>query len=145
MLTKKQINLIVDEIKSRQNIDGIIISGSYVNGVPNDESDLDIRMVTNDGSNLDDRNSTRFKTRIEAFYNTPEKVRRYFNEAIKTGDETIINIWVSGKIFYDPNGIVSQLQKEAKAISKKGSSTGEWKTRPEYSSKMSKRKTSHQA
>lgn len=137
MLTRDQINEIVNEVSEKPFVSGILLTGSYVYGKPNEKSDLDIRIITNDGSNIDDRNSEKFEVRIEAFYNSSEQIRKYFQDAIETGDEPSVHFWANGKIVYDPEGIVLELQNEAKEIWEKGPKTGTWKTRPEYLAKQS--------
>lgn len=135
MLTKIQIDEIVKEISEKSFVCGVLLTGSYVYGHPNDESDLDIRMVTSDGSNTDNRNWEKFGVRIEAFYNSPEQIREYFQDAIITGDEPAVHFWAKGEIKYDPTGIVKSLQNEAKNIWEKGPKSGKWKTRSEYLAK----------
>ena len=139
MLSQPQIDSIIEEIKQVKGVQGILLTGSYIYGKPTDESDLDIRMVTTDFSK-DDRNCIRFSTRIEAFYNTPNEVRNYFHIAWETGDEPVINFWRRGKIVYDPNGVVTLLQKEAEKLWNQGPKKREWKTRDEYRDKMKNRK-----
>ena len=138
MLTESQISSIIEEVKAMENIQGILLTGSYVYGKPTNESDLDIRIITVNFSK-DDRNCMKFNTRIEAFYNTPEEVRKYFKQAWKTGDEPVVNFWKRGNIVYDPNGIVLQLQKEAIDLWGKGPKSGKWKTRKKYIDKMANR------
>ena len=142
MLSQQQIDEIVQEIQGMPQVQGILITGSYVYGIPTKESDLDIRIITSDGSNMDDRNCQRFNTRIEAFYNTPERIREYFKGASETGDEVIIHLWTKGKIVYDPNGIMAILQQEAVEIWDQGPKKGKWITRPEYKEKMTRQKLS---
>ena len=135
MLSEDQINEILKEVSEKPFVSGILLTGSYVYGNPNEESDLDIRIITNDGSNIDDRNSEKFGVRIEAFYNSPEQIRNYFQDAIESGDEPSVHFWANGKITYDPEGIVLELQNEAKRIWEKGPKNGKWKTRAEYLAK----------
>lgn len=137
MLTQSQIDEIVSEVSKKPFVNGILLTGSYIYGKPTDESDLDMRIVTNDGSNIDDRNWEKFGTRIEAFYNSSEQIRKYFQDAVETADEPSVHFWANGKIVYDPEGIVQELQDEAKEIWKNGPKTGVWITRPEYLEKHS--------
>jgi predicted nucleotidyltransferase len=139
MLSQQQIDIIIQELVAKPNVQGVLLTGSYVYGHPTEESDLDVRIITSDGSDLDDRKWMKFGTRIEAFYNSPERVREYFSYAIDSGDEAVINFWRKGKIVYDPNGVVSELIKEAAEIWEKGPKNGGWKTRQSYKEKMDKR------
>lgn len=130
MLTQKQINIICEEIKKDKRVQSIMLTGSYVYGKPNDNSDLDIRMITSDGSSWAEWDSWKFGVRIEAFYNTPDIVRNYFEAARKKIDSpSVIHFWANGKIVYDPNGIAAQLQDEAKKLWKLGPYEGKWEKR----------------
>ena len=51
MLTKQQIQQICEEMQKDTQVQGILLTGSYVYGTPHEHSDLDIRAVTNDGAN----------------------------------------------------------------------------------------------
>lgn len=136
MLTPQQIDLIVKEIIDGGNCQGVLLAGSYAYGKPTAKSDLDLRVITKDGSNFVD-DSIKYDTQMEILCNSPERVREYFEEGRQTGDEPAVNFWSKGKIIYDPNGAVSRLQREAQEIREKGPYQGTWKTRPEYLKKMS--------
>ncbi|MBP9762327.1 nucleotidyltransferase domain-containing protein [Patescibacteria group bacterium] len=132
MLSQEQIQEIIDEIKRDRRIDGILITGSYIYGTPHDQSDLDVRCITNDGSDWGELDRLRFGTRIEVFFNPPDKVRLYMQESKKGGHGDCIHFWANGKIVYDPNGIVRLLQKEAQDLWREGPEPGRsWEWRKE--------------
>ncbi|MEI7741475.1 MAG: nucleotidyltransferase domain-containing protein [bacterium] len=126
MLTSEQIDQICAEYPSRGHIDGILLCGSYVYGEPTEESDLDIRVVSNDGSSLDGRDTWRFGTRIELFINPPERLREYFEECMATAKPHAVHFWAHGRIVFDRNGVAAALQKEAREIWERGPRTGTW-------------------
>lgn len=64
VLTSIQIENICAEIKEDRRIKGILLTGSYIYGTPNDTSDLDVRCVTSDGSDWADMERMRFGVRI---------------------------------------------------------------------------------
>ena len=131
VLTANQVEDILEEIKEDQRIQGILLTGSYVYGQPNDKSDLDVRCVTNDGSNWTEWKRMRFGVVIETFFNPPDRVREFMRSGWEEGDSSCIHFWANGKIIFDPNGIMKELQEEARQLWKKGSNTGvAWK---EYS------------
>lgn len=132
MLSENQIQTIIDEIKTDPRIDGILITGSYIYGTPHDESDLDVRCITNDGSDWGEMDRIRFNTRIEVFFNPPDKVRKYMEESKNDGHGDCIHFWANGKIVYDPTGRTRQLQKEAQQLWLEGPEPGKsWKWRKE--------------
>ena len=48
--TKVQLNNLVNEINKTVNVNSIYLFGSYVYRIPNEDSDLDICIITNDKS-----------------------------------------------------------------------------------------------
>lgn len=120
MLSQEQIFEIIEEIKKDSRIVGILICGSYIYGTPNDESDLDLRCITNDGSNWAEFERIRFGIKIEVFFNPPNVVREHMIVSKNEGHGDCIHFWANGKIVYDSRGIVKQLQDEAKQLWKDG-------------------------
>lgn len=132
MLSQEQIQHIIDEIKLDPRIDGILITGSYIYGTPHDQSDLDVRCITNDGSDWGELDRMRFGTRIEVFFNPPDKVRWYMQESKRGGHGDCIHFWANGKIVHDPNGTVRKLQEEAQKLWQEGPELGRsWEWRKE--------------
>ena len=127
MLTTKQIKHIIQSIKQDKRIQGVLLAGSYVYGTPIEESDLDLRMITNDNSNWVMRNEEMFGTLIEAFYNSPAMIRYYFEQDRQTGIGSSLHFWANGKIMYDPKGAADSLQKEAQTLWELGPYRGQWK------------------
>ena len=132
MLTQEHIFQIIEELKQDERVQGILLAGSYVYGTPQEDSDFDVRMVTSDGSNWTDQDTRKFGTRIHAYFNPPEVVRQYFAIKRNVGDPPTIHLWSYGEIVYDPNGIVAQLQQEARRIWKEGCEQGIWIPREKY-------------
>jgi predicted nucleotidyltransferase len=126
MLTAEQIDIICTEFANKNNIDGVLICGSYVYGEPKDESDLDIRVVSNDGSSLDGRDTWQFGTRIELFINPAERIREYFKECVATGKPHAVHFWAHGKIVFDRVGVLASLQHEAQELWRRGPNNGVW-------------------
>lgn len=122
MLTKEQIETIIEEIKRDRRINGILITGSYVYGTPNEESDLDVFCMTNDGSDwaLLDVKNMRFGVEINICFNPQEKVRWYMQKSKNEGHGDCIHFWANGRIVYDQQGILKQLQVEARKLWQKG-------------------------
>lgn len=121
MLTQEQIKLICSMFAANKNTDGVLICGSYASyGQPTDESDLDLRIVTNDGSGFNGHGLRLFDTDIELFANPPERLRLYFEECVATGKPHAVHFWAHGTIVLDRSGVLAQLQQEARALWQRG-------------------------
>ncbi len=132
MLSAEEILGIVDELKSDSRIRGILVTGSYVYGMPNEQSDLDVRCVTSDPLQVGEKERIRFRTKVEVYIDTLEKVRFYMKQSLEEGHGACIHFWTYGKIVYDPENIAGQLKKEARELWCKGRVGGEpWKIRAE--------------
>ena len=133
MLTEQQIQQICEEIQQDAQVQGILLTSSYVYGTPHQDSDLDLHIVTNDGTNWRrDKQSRPFGTQADFHYGPPEAVRDAFAKSRQTGDPPIVFGWAYGVIVYDPTGIVAQLQQEAREIWQAGPYTGDWIPREKY-------------
>src|SRR5258708_35835768 len=116
MLTEQQIQQVCEEIQQDARVQGILLTGSYVYGTPHQDSDLDLHIVTNDGTNSRDRQSRPFGTQADFHYGPPEAVRDAFEMCRKTGDPPIVFGWAYRVMVYAPTGIAAQLQPEAGEI-----------------------------
>ena len=126
MLTTDQIDFICNAFAANQNTAGILLCGSYVYGKPTETSDLDIRIVTNDGSEFDGRGLRMFDTAIELRAKPPDRIRRHFVICLATANPCAIHYWAHGKIILDRTGVLSELQKEAQELWKRGPDNGVW-------------------
>lgn len=127
MLTQRHIQLICDDLSRSQNTVGILLCGSYAYGEPTEGSDLDIRVITNDGSNLDGRGLRLFGTPIELLVNSPERVRANFQECVITSIPYTVHFWAHGTVLLDRIGIVAELQREARELWARGPQVGIWR------------------
>jgi len=126
MLTQEQINQIIQEAIDDPRVQTVLLAGSYAYGKPTDKSDLDVRCLTNDGSDWAEFERIRFDTTIEIFFNPPDKIRGYFEEDRNSKVAMCISAWDQGILLYDPEGTGLQLKKEAREILKKGPHKGKW-------------------
>lgn len=141
MLTNQQIEEIVNELKRDPRVQGILLTGSYIYGKPNAESDLDVRCITNDSSDWAEFKRMRFGVPVEVFLNTPHKVRSYMQQSKEQGHGDCIHFWAFGKKVYDPFGVVDLLIEEAKLLWKKGPAEGKkwiwrWEKHQKYIDKF---------
>lgn len=130
ILSASQIGEVLTELSGDERIQGILLTGSYVYGAPNENSDLDIRCITCDGSDWAEFERMRFGVRVEVFFNPPEKVREFMELSRKAGHGDCIHFWANGSIKFDPSGQVELLQKEARTLWQGGPpSGGQWELR----------------
>ncbi|MDP3965027.1 MAG: nucleotidyltransferase domain-containing protein [bacterium] len=132
MLTNKQIEQIVDEIKKDGRIQAILLCGSYVYGHPTEESDLDVRAVTMGSNNWQEWDRIRFGHKVELFCNPAEVILGYFEMGRRDSKPDALHFWTHGKIVYDPNGIAKQLQQEAGRLLNLGPYSGSWDKSEKY-------------
>lgn len=127
MLSHDQIEGICNAFATNTNTDGILLCGSYAYGIPTDSSDLDLRIVTNDGSEFDGRGLRMFDTMIELRVKPPERIREHFRICLATNNPCAIHYWAYGQIILDRSGVLAELQREAQELWKQGPTTGVWK------------------
>lgn len=121
ILTQSQITEIIEELKLHTKVKGILLTGSYAYGQPNDESDIEIVCITNDGSDFVEFDRKFFGVEAELFFNTSDKIRNtYWANAIKEGHGDCVHFWANGKIMHDLDGTVKALQQEARELWLKG-------------------------
>jgi len=83
MITQKQINEITKRIVKKFKPQKIILFGSYANGTPTEESDLDLLVIkdSNSPSHLQNRKIRRFlsdlRIPIDVIVKTPEEYSTY--------------------------------------------------------------------
>lgn len=131
MLSQEQINTILQEIADDPRVQTVLLAGSYAYGKPNEQSDLDVRCISNNDSNWPE-NKVQFGTEIEIFYNTQEQIIRYFEEDQNSNDADCISAWDQGILFYDENGVGLELKNMASKIFKKGPYQGDWIKSPKH-------------
>jgi predicted nucleotidyltransferase len=93
---------------------GVLLTGSRVHGQPMPNSDLDMHVLI-DQLRRQRRNLVVDGLEIEMFLNPPEQIRRSFAERINDA-----HMFAFGQAAYDPQGIVAQLQAEARTLWKAG-------------------------
>lgn len=95
MITQEQINEIADRIVEKFKPQKIILFGSYANGTPTDESDLDLMIIKD--SDLASRQQNRTVRKILADLRVPVDV------IVKTPDEFQTYKDIIGTIIYPAN------------------------------------------
>ncbi len=131
ILNSDQLEGVMDTLRANPKVCGILLTGSYAYGTPNEASDIDIVCITNDGSDFAEFERMFNGVPANIFYNTPENARhKYMQTAIDEGHGDSVHFWANGKIVFDPTGIVKSLQEEARRIWTEGLPDGrswEWR------------------
>ncbi len=95
MITQEQINEIADRIVEKFKPQKIILFGSYANGTPTDESDLDLMIIKD--SDLASRQQNRKVRKILSDLRVPVDI------IVKTSDEFQTYKDIIGTIIYPAN------------------------------------------
>ncbi|MCK5803263.1 MAG: nucleotidyltransferase domain-containing protein [Lentisphaeria bacterium] len=102
MVSMKEIEDVGRQIGDRFNPERIILFGSYVDGEPTDDSDVDLLVVMpTDGSSVDQSVEIRLSVHplfpMDLLVRTPKKVR----ERLDMGDPFIRRIMEEGRCLYE--------------------------------------------
>lgn len=90
---------------------GAILCGSYASGNYNSYSDIDVCLVLKDEADYEERGNTDSNSYlIEYFMNPKWKFKEYMNKQYSIGNMPLINMFAYGKIIYDLDGSVKELQ-----------------------------------
>jgi hypothetical protein len=90
---------------------GVLATGSRIHGTPGPTSDLDVHVVI-DQPRRQRRNIVLAGVEIEMFINPTFRVPIYFRD----GHAGTIHMFAFGRAIYDPQGVVAQLQDQARAL-----------------------------
>ncbi len=90
---------------------GAILCGSYANDTYNEFSDIDVILVLKDELNYTEKGINSIQSFMIEYYKLPVKIiKRYFKENYDNKKLTMINMLAYGKIIYDLDGKVKELQ-----------------------------------
>ena len=94
---------------------GVLATGSIVRGNPSGSSDLDLCVLHRPHRR---QRVQRFFNGVPAefFINPPEQVRRAFAANVAGGTPTDLHMFATGVAIYDPEGVLRELQQEARAL-----------------------------
>lgn len=89
---------------------GAILTGSYATGNQNENSDIDIYIITKDETNWRERGNRNIDGfLIEYFINPKRKILSYMEKELQDYHMSTTMIFVNGQILYDKDGSVQEL------------------------------------
>jgi len=100
--------------KTRREVTGALVCGSYITGNPDSHSDIDVHILL--------RETIRWRERgnriidgylIEYFVNPPKQIRAYFSGDYRSNRAMTATQFVTGRILFDKAGAVRRLKREA--------------------------------
>lgn len=111
----KKLETFLQGFEHKEDVVGVLVCGSYVTGHPNKHSDLDVHLILNKKCKYRERgNRIVDGLLIEYFANTKRQILAYFADNYKQIRPMSQTQFVTGEIFFDKNGEVEALKKEAK-------------------------------
>lgn len=115
-LQKREIALdkFVSKWKSKKNVIGIIVCGSYVTGNPTEHSDIDIRIILDNNIKWRERwNEIIDGYLIEYFANPYNRELKYFQEDYDAKRKVDVHMYLTGKVLFDKTWDIDKLKKQA--------------------------------
>lgn len=107
-------DIYVEQIRDHPDVIGILVSGSFVDGKIDANSDIDIYILLDPSCDYRERGNTWINgVEIEYFMNPPQQIRAYFrNEKVPH----TAHMLAYGKVLYRKSDLLDQLIVEAKQI-----------------------------
>src|SRR3989344_6243554 len=103
----------VDKYKTKKEVIGIFLTGSFVHSKPDKNSDLDVYVLTKDGKFRERGNTWIDGVEIEYFINPVKQVNYYFQEENNKGHPATAHMFVNSKILYEEGNQLRSLIKKA--------------------------------
>ena len=112
---KQALNEFIKPYMNDEEVEAILLVGSYAVGNQNEYSDIDVYVILNDEAEYRERGNKLVNGYlIEYFINPINKVREYLSEDKRGHGGAMANMLLHGQVLLDKNGIVEILKEEAK-------------------------------
>lgn len=99
------------EYENNDDVIGALLCGSYATGNNNDNSDIDVYLVLKDNVNYFKRGNTESNSfLVEYFMNTKDGIKDFMKSEFDNNKLSTISMFAYGKIIYDLEGKVKELQ-----------------------------------
>lgn len=117
---KDALEHFIHDYKDDDEVEAILLVGSYAVGNNDQYSDIDVYIILNDNVNYRERgNKLVDNYLIEYFINPVYKVIGYLNEDKRGHGGPMANMIINGKVLFDRNNIVPRLKEEARMVANK--------------------------
>ena len=117
---EKALHKFLEKYKNKPYFEGALLCGSYATGNQNKFSDIDVHILISDSQNWRERGNVKVDGFLmEYFVNPIKQIRKEFQLDILKGRVHCANMFAYGRILFDKNGYIKQLQKEAHKFFKK--------------------------
>ena len=101
----------LSEYEENDDVIGALLCGSYAAGNETNNSDIDVYLILKDDVDYRKRGNTESNSYlIEYFMNPVWKIKEYMNEEHEDNNLATANMFAYGKILYDLDGSVKELQ-----------------------------------
>ena len=111
---KKASDIYIERTQQEADVIGIIVSGSFVHGTLDKNSDIDIYVVLDANCTYRERGNTWINgVEIEYFKNPPQQIRQYFKAEKSPHTADMI---AKGNVVYSNHPVIDELRQEASSI-----------------------------
>lgn len=112
---ERALNVFLEEWKTREDVIGAMVCGSYITGNPSPHSDIDLHIILSDQVNWRKRGNVVIDNYlIEYFVNPPKQIKKYFEDDHKSLRPHSMVQFLTGKIMFDKYGEIEKLKEEAR-------------------------------
>jgi len=113
---RQALDKFVLRMEKRPDVIGILVSGSYIHSRIDKNSDIDVFVVTRNGSMRERGNTWIDNIEIEYFINPVKQVRNYFRTEVGDKSPCTAHMFANCNVLLKKDQIVDKLIREAKAI-----------------------------
>lgn len=108
---KKALSTFLEKYEDNEDVIGALLTGSYASGNQNKNSDIDVCIILKDSVDFQERGDKLVNGYlIEYFMNPSWKIKEYFDKNYDNGMCTMANMFCYGKVIFDTEGKVKELQ-----------------------------------
>lgn len=112
---EKSLNIFLEDWRTKDDVTGTMVCGSYVTGNPSSHSDIDVHIILSDEADWRQRgNLVVDGYLIEYFVNPPKQIKKYFEDDYKDLRPHSMVQFLTGKIIFDKYNEIEKLKNEAR-------------------------------
>lgn len=108
------LNKFISGWRSKPEVIGALVCGSYITGDPNENSDIDVHIILSSNIKWRERGNLYVNGYlVEYFANPPQQILKYFEEDYKSNSWMSMVQFVTGKVIFDETGEIAKLKEKA--------------------------------